>query len=133
MKGGHMSMDNQEKNTNVKSQEQQSVQSQGQPYDQQSGVPPTQTVYVQNAPKGNGLGVAALVVGIVAISGVWIPLLNIVSIIFAIIAIGLAIAGIVVGSTKKRPKGTAIAGLVLGLISVVVFVLMYASAYYISN
>ncbi|MDR3365326.1 MAG: DUF5067 domain-containing protein [Clostridiales Family XIII bacterium] len=88
---------------------------------------PAQNIYVTNQPSGNGLGVAALVLGIIAIIGAWIPLLNIVSLIFAIIAICLGIPALIIGIAKGRPKGSAIAGLALGIISVVVFSASYVA------
>jgi hypothetical protein len=95
-----------------------------QPY-QQPGVPPvyhnTYVTAVATEAKGNGLGVAALVLGIIAIIGSPVPFLNVFSFILAIIALCLGIAGLVVGTTKNRPKGTAIVGLVLAIISIGIF------------
>ena len=81
----------------------------------------------QSPKKGNGLGVAALVVGIIAIIGSWIPLLNVFSIILGFIALGLAIGGLVV-SRNNRPKGTSIAGLVLSILTIVIFFAVYQGA-----
>jgi hypothetical protein len=66
---------------------------------------------------GNGFGVAALVLGIIAVVIAFIPLLGVGSFILGALA---AILGIV-GLTKKgRPKGTSIAGLVLGVVSLII-------------
>jgi hypothetical protein len=86
-----------------------------------------QNAYVVSQPSGNGLGVAALVLGIIAIIGAWIPLLNIFSLIFAIIAICLGIPALIIGIAKGRPKAPAIAGLALGIISAVVFSASYVA------
>ena len=92
-----------------------------QTYPQYIQVPPPM---VPNT--SNGLGVAALVMGIIAIIGSWIPLLNVISIIFAIVALGLGIPGLIVGIVKKRSKGPSIAGLVLGVLSLIIFIASYA-------
>lgn len=80
----------------------------------------------QSQKGGNGLGVAAMVVGIIAIVGSWIPLINIISVVLGFIALGLAIGGLVV-SKSGRPKGTSIAGLVLSIITIVLFFAMYSA------
>jgi hypothetical protein len=87
---------------------------------------------VQYQKRGNGLGVASMVVGIVAILGAWIPLLNFFSVILGVIALGLSIGGVLV-SRKGRPKGTSIAGLVLAIVTILIFVLMYWGAAAVSK
>jgi hypothetical protein len=89
------------------------------PYDPQQGESTAKPIFI--TPMGNGLGVAALVVGVLALIGSWIPLLNIVSFVFAIISIGLGVGGIIVGVVKKRSKGMAIAGIILGVITIIIF------------
>ena len=67
------------------------------------------TVYVQAAP-GNGLAVAALVLGIIGLVLFWIPL----------IPYPLAILAIIFGAIevkKQIKKGLAIAGIVTGIIT----------------
>lgn len=76
--------------------------------------------------KSNGFGVTAMVLGIIAILGCWIPLLNFISIIFGIIALIFAIVGLI-ASKKGKKKGTSIAGLVLSIITILVFVSMYSA------
>jgi hypothetical protein len=93
----------------------------------QPGASPAYPVYVTTAPTGNGLGVAALIVGVIALIGSWIPFLNVVSLVFAIVALLLAICGIIVGAVKKRTKGSAIAGLILAIISIIIFAGMTAA------
>jgi hypothetical protein len=82
--------------------------------------------------RGNGLGVAGMVVGIIAILGAWIPLLNFFSVILGLIALGLSIGGLIV-SKKGRPKGTSIAGLVLAAVTILIFILMYGGAAVLSK
>jgi len=67
--------------------------------------------------RGNPFGLVALIVGIVAIVGCAIPIVNNVSIVLGVIAVVFAIVGLIV---KYRRRGLAIAGLVLGVLSVVV-------------
>ncbi|MBT1665638.1 hypothetical protein [Curtobacterium flaccumfaciens] len=67
--------------------------------------------------RGNPFGLVALIVGIVAIVGCAIPIINNVSIVLGVIAVIFAIVGLIV---KYRRRGLAIAGLVLGVLSVVV-------------
>ena len=64
---------------------------------------------------GKGFAITALVMGILAIINSFIPFLNVISYIFAILAVIFGIVGIV----KKAGKGLAIAGLVLGIISLI--------------
>ncbi|MDR2106318.1 MAG: DUF4352 domain-containing protein [Coriobacteriales bacterium] len=101
----------------------------------QPGTPPQtihinttqQVVVADGSRKGNALGVAALVLGIIAIIGSWIPFLNIFSALLSFLAIALAIAGIILGVIKKRSIGPAIAGLALGVVTTIIFVATYAS------
>ena len=78
-----------------------------------------EVVYVEK--KRNGLGTAALVLGIIAIATAWVPFLNVVSMILAVIAIGLGIGGFVMarkrGGMVKTIFGVvlSIAALVLGM------------------
>lgn len=74
--------------------------------------------------KKSGLATAGLVLGIIAIVGAWIPFLNIVSIILAVLALifgGIALA-------QKKSTGKAIAGLILGVVSIIVAVYMLSAA-----
>lgn len=64
---------------------------------------------------GKGLAIASLVMGILAIVNSFIPFLNIISYIFAILAIIFGIIGIV----KKNGLGMAIAGLAMGVLSMI--------------
>jgi hypothetical protein len=81
-------------------------------------MPPAQ------APK-NGFGTAALVLGILALLGSFIPIVGIVAIPMAVVGVVLAFLGL--GRVRKglaTNKGSAIAGIVLNTIALVVAVLM---------
>lgn len=73
----------------------------------------------QQAPakQGNGWGIGALVVGIVAVIAAVIPVLGMVAFILGPAAIILGIIGI---TRKFRPRGTSIAGIILGVLSLVI-------------
>ncbi len=75
------------------------------------------------APKTSGLGIASLVLGIVAIIGSWVPILNNFSAILAFIGLVLGIIGIVTISKSKGAKsgkGVAVAGTVISIVAIVV-------------
>lgn len=77
------------------------------------------------APKrSNGLAVAALVLGILALLGSWIPVLNVISILMAVIGAALAIAGLVRASKVGSGKGMAITALILNVLAVAFSVLI---------
>lgn len=77
----------------------------------------------------SGMAVAGLVLGIIALVSSFVPLLNLLSFPFVLLSIIFGAIGVwqtVKGS--KGGKGLAIAGLVLGLLALVVTGVMYASA-----
>ena len=77
----------------------------------------------------SGLAIAGLVLGILAILGAFIPLLNILTAPFAIIGLILAIIGFLgINKGKYAGRGIAIAGIVLGAVALVVTVGMYGCA-----
>src|SRR4051812_21809011 len=82
-------------------------------------MPPQPYAVLPPAPeKGpNGLGVAALVLGILALLFAFIPILSFIAWLPALVAIALGIAGLV---ARNRRRGTAIAGLSLGVAAVIV-------------
>ena len=82
-------------------------------------TPMQQPVYVK-AP-GNGLATAALVLGIIGTVLAFIPLIGGFGAFLGGVGIALAIAGLVVARKRGVGKGKSIAGLVLGLASVVIF------------
>lgn len=71
--------------------------------------------------KKSGLSTASMVLGIVAICMCFIPILNYVSIILGVLSIIFGIIGII----KNSGRGKAIAGLILGIISIVIVYNMY--------
>ena len=78
---------------------------------------------------GNGFGIASLVLGIVTMVGFAIPFFNYVGIATGIAGLALGIIGLVI---KFRPRGAAIAGVILsglGLLLSVILVIVYASAF----
>jgi hypothetical protein len=87
-------------------------------YQQHAQNQPQYGGYQGPPPKtGNGFGVAALVLGIIATVIAFIPVIGVAAFLLGIVAIILG----VVGLTKKgRPRGTSIAGLVLGVISLII-------------
>lgn len=92
---------------------------------------PTTNVSVQvNAQKKvTGLGIAGLVLGIIALISSVVPLINILTFPFVILALvfgGIAVAQTVKG--KKSGKGIAIAGLVLGIVALIITMAMYGTA-----
>jgi hypothetical protein len=70
---------------------------------------------------GNGLGLAALIIGIVAFIGAFIPFLNYVSGILALVGLVLGIVGIF---RKGRPKGIAIAGTIISFIAMILSIIL---------
>ena len=79
------------------------------------------------SPKKSGLGITALVLGIVAIVGSWVPILNNFSAFLAVLGAIFGIIGLVViakSNGAKGGKGIAIAGTV---ISVLAFVIVLAA------
>ena len=87
-------------------------------------------------PPRNGLGVAALIFGIIALLGAWIPLVNIVSVVLAIVGI---VVGIMALRRVKRGeatnRGMSLTGLVLSVVALLlaVFVLVRAANFILSN
>lgn len=92
------------------------------PYAPPGPQPPTQK-------SNNGLGLAALIVGIVAIVGAFIPFVNYVSGFLALVGLVL---GIIALCLKNKKKGTATAGTVisgLAMILSIVMALVYTAAF----
>lgn len=82
----------------------------------------------------SGLAVAGLVLGILAILGAFVPLLNILTMPFAIVGLILAIVGLLgINKGKHGGKGIAVAGIVLGAVALVVTIGMYGCAGAVAN
>lgn len=84
---------------------------------QQHQQPPLSGYPVPPQKTANGMGVTALILGIIAILVAFIPFVGILSF---ILGIGAVILGIFGMRKKDRPRGTAIAGLVLGGLSLII-------------
>lgn len=67
------------------------------------------------------MGVAGMVLGILAVVFFWVPVLN-----FILIVVGLplSIAGLVVGKQRGEPVGMAIAGIVLNSIPLAINIII---------
>lgn len=93
------------------------------------GLPQMPPVQVQQPPQGNGMGVAGMVLGIIALVLFWVPFLDG---LMALLAIILSAAGMSrANKIGGRGKGMAIAGLVLGIIAMlltIVFIAMWITA-----
>jgi len=81
-----------------------------------------QNIQIVIEKKSNGLAIASLVLGIVAIVFSLIPLVNVISIILGFIGLGLGIGALVNYVNKKNTSfGLTIAGLILSALSVIFF------------
>jgi hypothetical protein len=97
------------------------------PHGQQGYPPPG---YLHPAPS-NGLGIAALVLGILAILFAFIPIVGIASYPLAIVGVVLGLVGLGRVRTGRSSRGITLAGLiasVLGLVLVIVSTVVYVSA-----
>ena len=82
--------------------------------------PPPPLAQPSSKPR-NGLGLAALIVGIVAFVGAFIPLFNYAAGFIAVVGIVLGIIALVLA---RRPKGAAITGLVLSVLALILSVVL---------
>ncbi|GHD49556.1 hypothetical protein GCM10008097_22550 [Mycetocola manganoxydans] len=76
------------------------------------------------AKPGNGLGIAALVVGIFAFIGAFIPVVNFVTGVLA--AVGI-ILGIIAITRKNKPKKAGVAGLIVSVVALILSVVLAIS------
>ena len=75
------------------------------------------------------LGILAILFGAIALFGSWLPILNNLSFVIAVLALILGLIGLAIN--RKRPKMLAIIGTVLAVVSMVIVIatqLMYARA-----
>ncbi|HEU5126965.1 MAG TPA: DUF4190 domain-containing protein [Glycomyces sp.] len=75
--------------------------------------------------RGNGFAITALVLGIIALVLAFIPVVNLISFVLAIAAIVFGIVGLVASGKRHTGKGMSITGIVLGVITLAVAILMY--------
>ncbi len=69
----------------------------------------------------NGVGLAALIVGVVSLVGSVIPLLNYASGFLALVGIVLGITGLIL---KDRPKGMALGGLISSVVALILSIVL---------
>ncbi len=67
------------------------------------------------------MGVAGMVLGILAVVFFWVPILNWILI---LVGLPLSIVGLVVGKQRGEPTGMAIAGIVLNCIPIVINIIV---------
>ncbi|MCS5722548.1 hypothetical protein N1028_11345 [Herbiconiux sp. CPCC 203407] len=89
--------------------------SQPPPYQPAPQTPQGPTTPATAAAARNRFGLAALIAGIVAFVGAFIPIFNFLAVLIALAAVVLGIIGII----RTGPKGSAVAGAVLGFIALV--------------
>lgn len=79
--------------------------------------------------RGNGLGLAGMIVGIVAVV---LVCANLIAAIIAVVGMGLSIAGLYLAAKHKdRKKGAAIAGLILSIIAFIGGIAVFATGQWI--
>ena len=87
-----------------------------------SPPPPYQPAPTGPAPKrGNGLGLAALILGIAAFVGAFIPFVNYISGVIAFVGLVLGIIAVVL---KARRRAAAIAGIILSAVALVLSIIL---------
>ena len=89
-------------------------------YTQQS-QPPVPAAPAADLKKGNGLGVTALILGILALIGAFIPFMNYVSGFLAFIGLVFGVIGLFL---KERRKGVAIAGTIISGVAIILSIVM---------
>ncbi len=67
------------------------------------------------------MGIAGMILGILAIVFFWVPILNFV---FIVVGLPLSIAGLLVGKSRGEPVGVAIAGIVLNCVPLAINILI---------
>lgn len=87
-------------------------------WDQSGGAAPSR-------PETNGLAVAALVCGILALLLSWIPLVNVLGLVLGMVAVGTGIGGMRRARDPRfSQKGLAVGGLVTGTIAILLALLI---------
>ena len=85
--------------------------------------PPVYQQPVANPIRGNGLGTAGMVMGIVSICISWIPVINVIVFFSGILGFIFSLIGVC--RRNVTGKGRAIAGLVLSIVAVIITYVMY--------
>ena len=86
----------------------------------EQGAPMQQTIYVNAETKGHGMGTAGFVLALLAFVFCWVPVLD-----FILWFLGALFSFI---GVFKKPKGLAIAGLVISFIGIIVIVSVIGAA-----
>ncbi|MEO6940741.1 MAG: hypothetical protein ABI444_11505 [Candidatus Kapaibacterium sp.] len=86
--------------------------------------PPPPAAVVTGAVPGRGLSIAAMVLGILALCGSWIPFLGVLMFLPAGLAVILGGIGLFQANKVSAPKGFAITGLVTGVIAMILAVVV---------
>ncbi|WP_157944151.1 DUF4190 domain-containing protein [Blastococcus atacamensis] len=101
------------------------------PYSQQYAPPPPPPVQPTQPVKSSGLAVAALVLGIIALVLSWVPIINNMAAVLAVVGLALGIPALVQARKGARSgKGMAIAGVVTSVVAIVV---VFATQAFYSN
>ena len=96
---------------------------------QQQGYPPIQQGYAPVPPKppGYGLGIASMILGILALLICYVPWVNIASLVMSIIGLVLAIMAKKKNAEVGAPPGLATAGLVTSIIALIVSAILFVT------
>jgi len=81
---------------------------------------------VKRSSSGQGLGIAGLVLGIVAIPMAIIPCTSIFGILLGILGITLSAIGLSQATRAQAPKGLILSGLVLSIIATIIAIIWIA-------
>lgn len=80
-----------------------------------SGQPPS-----ARPGSGTGLAVAAMVLGILALLGCWVPLLNVLSVLLALAGLGVGVPALVLAVQGRRGgRGMALAGVITSAVAII--------------
>lgn len=74
-------------------------------------------------PKSNGIAIAALVCGIIAVLIAWVPFVVVIGLILAILAVIFGIQGLKRAGEVDKGRGVALAGLITGIAGIVLSVI----------
>lgn len=100
--------------------------------DQTTPTPtPTPPPFVPMPNNGKGLGMAGLIVGIVALLFSFIPCVGMYAVLPAVVAIILSAISMSQSSKIGSPKGMATAGLICGIIALIIAAYWIYLAYYV--
>jgi hypothetical protein len=98
-----------------------------QPFDQQQ--PPLQPQQLTPVlSKGKGLGIAAMVLGIIAVVLSFLPFINILGIPLAIVGLILGVVAVIMARGKRGPIAFGIVGVACSSAALIITIAMYASA-----